>query len=173
MSVSRFIFTYEWPYLFQKKIVKNVFLHWIIFTSLSKISCLCLCEPISGLLFCFTGPFDCSFVNTVLIFVVLYRGFEVGYSISCLILFSSFSIVLTIVDLLLLTQEHPTLWFKDMMLSSTKFTLELCNWFTKNAKSSHSILSKGIFLCWPTFIAILQYSAILCIWHAWLPLSIK
>lgn len=126
-------------------------------------------------LFCFTGPFDCSFVSTptVLIIVVLYRGFGVGYSISCLILFISFSIVLTIVDLLLFTQEHPTLWYKDMMLSSTKFTLELCNWFTKNAKNSHSILSKGIFLCWPTFIAVLQYSAVLWVWHAWLPLSIK
>lgn len=150
----------------RKKLLKMFFLHWIIFTSLSKISCLCLCEPISGLLLLFHWSiwlFFCQY-PTVLIFVVVYRGFEVGYSISCLLLFSSFSIVLTIVDLLLLTQEHPTLWYKDMMLSSTKFTLELCDWFTKNAKSSHSILSKDIFLCWPTFIAILQYSAILCVW---------
>lgn len=169
LCLDLFIFTYEWPYLFQKEIVKNnVFF-------LSKISCLCLCDPISGLPLLFHWSIWLLFCQypTVLIIVVLYRGFEAGYSISCLILFISFSIVLTIVDLLLFTQEHPTLWYKDMMLSSTKFTLELCSWFTKNAKSSHSILSKGIFLCWPTFIAILQYSAALWVWRAWLPLSIK
>lgn len=109
---------------------KMFFLHCL------KISCLYLYASVSGFSVLFhlsSWLFFCQY-PTVLIIVVLYTSLEVGYSINCLILLISFRIVLTIIDLLPFTQEHPTFRHRHGAAIYKVHFWKLYNWFTKKCK---------------------------------------
>lgn len=116
-------------FTFQKKIVENVFPP----LSKDKLSKFASVSGFSVLFHLSNWLFFCQY-PTVLIIVVLYTSLEIGYRIHCLILFISFRIVLTIIDLLPFTQEHPTFWHRHGVVICKVHSWKLYSWFTKKCK---------------------------------------